>query len=418
MLKDKISLILILISFIIGFIVGEDTLGGGKHDYLYHAKYFENFYFDFKETFLNYGSDQINNNVRNSPLFYIFFSLFLHFNLDSFGLKIINLILIFPIFYFLDKCINIKYQNTPTIIKLYFFSIILLSPTIRTLFSWPYPLIWALTFFLISIYFYLKFEISNDENKKINSAFLNIFFLALAAYFTPNFSVFSIYFFYKFYLYFRNSFKTFKIIFLNFILALPAIFFIISKDFYLFESNVKYVDNIVKYNISNKIVIITSIIFIFIIPLISNINKLRDKLKFSNLINYKFFLLIIFLIINIYFFNFSKNVGGGIFFHISHLLFNNSVLIFFIFGLSLIVFNFLKLYNLNNIILFLLLIIYNIQYEIYYKYFDPLIILILFFLIQFENKKFIKLELIIRKYVFLYVVFLFLNILKGFVQYY
>ena len=41
MLKDKISLILILISFIIGFIVGEDTLGGGKHDYLYHAKYFD-----------------------------------------------------------------------------------------------------------------------------------------------------------------------------------------------------------------------------------------------------------------------------------------------------------------------------------------------------------------------------------------
>ena len=60
MLKDKITLILILISFFVGFILGEDTLGGGKNDYLYHVKYFENFHLNFVETFSNYGLDQNN----------------------------------------------------------------------------------------------------------------------------------------------------------------------------------------------------------------------------------------------------------------------------------------------------------------------------------------------------------------------
>ena len=418
MLKDKILLVLILISFIVGLILGEDTRGGGKHDYLYHVKYFENFHLNFKETFLNYGSDQINDNVRNSPIFYIFFSLFLNLGLDTFGLKIINLFLLLPIFYFLNKCIDLKYPNTPLIIKLYFFSLLLLTPTNRTLFSCPYPLLWALAFFIISIYFYLKFEISINENKKMNFAYLNIICLASAAYFTPNFSVFSIYFFFKFYLNYKNSFKTLKIIFLNIFLSLPAIIFIISKDFYLFDSNVKYVSDIQKYNITNKIIIITSIIFIFILPLISNIQKIKEDSIFSNLISYKSFFLISFFIINIYFFNFSENVGGGIIFRISNLLFDNSYFIFLIFGFSLLIFYFLRLFNLNNILLFSLLIIYNIQYEIYYKYFDPLIILLLFFLIKNEEKKFIKIDLIIKKYVLLYIVFLMLNFMKGYIDYY
>ena len=122
MLKDKILLLLILVSFTVGFILGEDTLGGGKHDYLYHVKYFTNFHSNFIETFSNYGMDQTNENVRNSPIFYIFFSLFLHLGFDLFGLKIINLILIIPITYFINtatsnngkidcNAITVKYKN-------------------------------------------------------------------------------------------------------------------------------------------------------------------------------------------------------------------------------------------------------------------------------------------------------------------
>ena len=67
MLKNKIFPLFVLLSFIIGFIFSEDTLGGGKNDYLYHEKYFANFYNDFFTTLKNYGMDQANENVRNSP---------------------------------------------------------------------------------------------------------------------------------------------------------------------------------------------------------------------------------------------------------------------------------------------------------------------------------------------------------------
>ena len=39
MSKDKIVPAIIFISFFVGFIFGA-ILGGGRHDYLYHQKYF------------------------------------------------------------------------------------------------------------------------------------------------------------------------------------------------------------------------------------------------------------------------------------------------------------------------------------------------------------------------------------------
>ena len=65
----------------------------------------------------------------------------------------------------------------------------------------------------------------------------NTSLVSMSAYFTPNFAVFSLFFFYKFYLVFKNSEKTFFLILLNLLLALPAILFLISKDFYLFYSD-------------------------------------------------------------------------------------------------------------------------------------------------------------------------------------
>ena len=79
-------------------------------------------------------------------------------------------------------------------LKFTFSSALLLSPTIRTLVIWPYPVLWALCFFLISVYFFLKFNNQINEDKKILYAYSNIFFLSLSAYFTPKFAVFAIFF--------------------------------------------------------------------------------------------------------------------------------------------------------------------------------------------------------------------------------
>ena len=81
-------------------------------------------------------------------------------------------------------------------------------------------------------------------------------------------------------------------------------------------------------------------------------------------------------------------------------------------------FDYLKLYNLDNLILYLMLILYNLQYEIYYKYFDPLILLILFFLMKLDFNNVPKLEILVKRYIILYFVFLVINLSKGFLRYY
>ena len=417
--KDRFIITTIILSFIFGIMLGEDSLGGGKHDYLYHVKYFYNFYSNFYETFTEYGVKQNTENVRNSPFYYMIFSQLLHFKINLIGIKIVNLFVLFPLFYFLNKCLELKFVNISIVVKLYFFSILLLSPTIRTLLSWPYPLIWAITFFVISIYFYMRFNYSSHKIKNIKFAYLNVSTLALAAYITPNFCVFSIFFFYKFYNYFKNSLETLKIVFLNILLAAPAVIFIITKDFYLFNSNVGEVSNATKYNISNKIIIINSILFLFLLPIISSYSKFKFNMDKFKLNFSKIFCLIIFFITNIFFFNyFGKNIGGGIFFHLSNYILGNSFLVIFIFALSLIMFDYLKLYNLDNLILYLVLILYNLQYEIYYKYFDPLILLIIFFLMKLDFNNIPKLEILVKRYIILYFVFLVINLSKGFLRYY
>ena len=173
------------------------------------------------------------------------------------------------------------------------------------------------------------------------------------------------------------------------------------------------IDNYIKYNPANKIVIITSIIFFFFIPYISIQNlKKNYKLKISNK---TLIFLILFIFLNILFFNFSKGAGGGIFFHISQYLINNSLILFIVFICSLFIFKFHGMFNLNNFLLFIILILYNPQFTIYYKYYDPLLFFLLLFLFRFH--KIINLNLISKKFVMLYLFFLFINFGKNLIAY-
>ncbi len=417
MTKDKIIPFLILISFLFGFMYGEDTLGGGWHDYIYHKKYFLKFYENFYGTFNNWGMDLINENVRNSPIFYMMYSLFLKIGLEVELIKYVNLGIIIPLVIFFYKCIDMKYQSIDKTIKVYLTSILFLSPTIRTLLIWPYPFIWGLTFFIISVYFYLKFERNNNDLNKFKYSICNITFLALAAYFTPNFAVFSLYFFYKFYLEYKNSKKILGLFILNIFLALPALAFLISRDFYLFNSMVMGVDIFTRFNIANKIIIIISFIFLFFLPLIPKFSELKKH--FTNLSNsyLNIFLISVFIMLNIYFFNFIDNVGGGLFYHLSNIYFNNSLLLYFVFFVSVFFFYAIGLYNFNNILIFITLIIYNMQFSIYYKYFDPLLVFVILFLFKFKQKNFINLKIVSDRYVFFYVIFLGLSISKLYINY-
>lgn len=405
-----IYIFFIFLSFIVGFIFVEDSLGGAKNDYLYHLNYFYKFSNNFYETFYNYGLNQSTESVRNSPIFYILGSLFLKVGLPISSLKLLSAIITLLICFTFYHCLIQKYGLQDREKFLLISSILLLSPTIRSLTFWPYPLLIATFLFLISIFFYLKFEQAQDRSKKLKYALLNTIFLACSAYFTPNYGIFVIFYVINFFKYFKYDYQIFLILFINFLISLPALIFISTHEFYLFNTEVFNISIIDKYNLSNKIIIITSYLFLFFIPFVE-LKNIKNKLSLE--FDKKFYLLIIFILTNIYFFNFLPGAGGGIFIHLSNIL-NTNLIIYLIFILALYVFKINNFYNPNNIIIFTLLIIYNLQYTIYYKYFDPLLLFIFLFLIKNIKPDFSRLKI---KLLFFYSMFLLLNIGKKLIDY-
>ena len=258
-----LSVLIGFLTLIFGSYIGEDALGGAKNDYLFHEKYIISFYQNFYDGFNEFGK---NYEVRNSPFFFIIASFFLKIGIELNYLKYLNLIIILPIIIFFIKSINLKFQNLSITSVTFLTSVIFLSPTVRSLAAWPYPLLYAICFFQISIFYFLKFH-RGAETKRLKYCLLNIFFLALSAYFTPNFAVFSIFFLFYFFKNYKLSKETLLIIGVNLVLSLPAIYFLIIKDFYLFKHETEHViSNYSIYdtlNISNKIIIISSILFFF-----------------------------------------------------------------------------------------------------------------------------------------------------------
>ncbi len=398
---------LLFLSIIFSYICSEDTLGGAKYDYYFHEKFIILFAEDFINTFSNYGQGELY--ARNSPVFYIFLS-FIHktgISLDF--IRYLNFISIPLMIYTFYNCLKTKFKNFNNSILIIFSFVIFLSPTIRSLVVWPYPILYGFILFLYSIKFYLKFD--QEKKNKLNSAFKNVVFLALASYLTPNFSVFVIFFLYKFFLEFKKTKSFLYILILNLLLALPALLYYFANDFYLIKYSVADVNLGLRLNIFNKIIIISSLIFFYFIPFVDKkiVYKTLDIFKNIN----QHYILIIFSLICIYLFNFPSNIGGGIFFHLSKVITGNNYLLYLIFILSIFLFKAAKLINIHNVLLFVCFILYNLQVSIYHKYFDPLLLFVLLFCISnnlIKNQK--SLIEVIKKYYLLYIAFLGMSFYK------
>ena len=109
-----------------------------------------------------------------------------------------------------------------------------------------------------------------------------------------------------------------------------------------------------KKNISNKIIIISSIFFFFVFPLL-NFKKLFINQKFKDLRNYLFGFII--FLISIYYFDFNEaynltKSGGGIFYYLSNFIFKNNYFLYLISLVSLLLLsNFYRNFE-NTMVLF------------------------------------------------------------------
>lgn len=407
--STKIDLIgfFLFLSIIFSYVISEDTLGGARHDFLKYEEIIYLFSSDLLGTLKNYASYEF---TRNSPIFFILLSFFHKLGLGIDTIRYINVVSVIIIIYFFFDCLKIKYKNINISVLKIFSFILLLSPTVRSLAVWPYPILYAFIFFLVAIKYYLLF--CRDKKNKLKNALLNVFFVAAASYITPNFSVFAIYFTYKFFLELKYSKSFFYLILTNSILAIPALIFYYSFDFYILNISVdSEVTSNYNYDPFSKIVIITCIIFFYFIPFLDK-NFFKKIIKELKMFDKNYLTLLIFLVCVIYY-NFPHGFGGGIIYHLSYKLFSNSILVFLFFFIAIYLFKALKLVNFSNFLIFLCLILYNLQTSIYHKYFDPLLLFIFLFLITFKTGSInSNLKEIMKKYYFLYIFFLTVSFYK------
>ena len=391
-----IFILLLYFSLIAGFFYGEDSLGAAYYDYQSLKHLNEKFHNNFLFYFLNYN----DLGHRQSPFFFILSSIIFDFGELGKRIFFLHIYLLIPIYFY--KCLKIKFKDVSKDYLKLFSSIILLFPAIRSYSIWPDPHLLGILFFIISIFYYLKMT---TNVRPLKNALLNTFFLSLAAYISPNFGIFVIYFYIEFSKKFLFSKKLFIISLLNIILSLPFFLYLFYLDVnFLFNNgthDLSY-NSFSLENLSNKIIIIISIILFNLFPFILiNFNKVR--FDFSKLSLRYIFTSLTFLII-IYFFDFSlsyeyTNSGGGFFYNLSNLLFQNNILLFVLsYFTYLYLFEIFRL-NSSNITLFLCLIFSHPQLTIWQANFSPTILFLLLLLFKdVINKNNLNLKTLIISY--------------------
>ena len=404
-------ILILYTSLIIGFIFNENSTGGAYIDYISQKQISISFANSFLETLLNFEQES----TRHSPILIMFFSIFEKIKLDDLFIRLINLhlCLFLPIIFY--KCLKLKFNDIENKYLILFSALLFISPTFRSLAIWPDSRIWGLTFFVISVYYFLSYK----NNKDFKNCLLTILFYSIASYFSPNFSVFSV-FFLLYFLRELSLIKNLQIITLNVLLALPAFYYIFVLDVnFMFSASAVPggEENISQpLNISNKILIISSLIFFYLLPFIFsksidlNLSLEKTQLKYI-------FIATLTFIICIFFFNYQNDyTGGGIFFKISNFLFKNNIFFYLISGISIfIIYKIFSNSKINFLIIFLLLL-NNPQLTIYHKYYDPFLLILFFtlFEINFEKQKLFSKKTINIFYLF-GLFFLTLSISKAYV---
>ena len=408
----KIEILLFItlyFSLIISFILGEDSTGGAFLDYQNQSKVINEFVKNIKFALLNY--DQLPFTTRHSPILLILISFLIKFNFNEEIIRLIYLHLNLILPYIFYKCLKIRFKNVDKKYLLILSGIIFLSPTFRTLTIWPDSRILGLTLFTLSIFYFLKYLDSNY----LKYAILNVILCALSSYVSPNFSIFAIYFTF---IYLKNygffSSQIFKILIINLIISLPAIYyvFILKIHFFYAKATLDFPGkDLLFFNFFNQILIVSSIIFFYLIPFLITkiINFKINKNKYLI-----FFISLGLTLISINFFNYKISfTGGGIIFHLSNYLFDNNIFFYIFSFLSIFVIINLLINNLENAFLIICVYLGNPQTTIYHKYYDPLIFILIFTIlsIEFNNKFLIKKKNTYILYIY-FLIFLAINNLK------
>ena len=222
-LKTTNIIIYILLSFslFLGFLMNEDLSGGGsQRDFNTTWSYVLGLKGDLISYYKNWSHIHL-------PFHYIIVSYFSKFfggpDIIRFIFCLIGILI--PILFY--KTLVIKYKDIDKNNLFLFASILLILPTFRYTVIWANAQITAQIFFLISIFFFLKWTKINKSKIDINLS-LQILFLSLACYTRQDYSI---YFLFFMFLLFKclNLTDYLKISMAIILLSIPGIVFVLIK---------------------------------------------------------------------------------------------------------------------------------------------------------------------------------------------
>ena len=368
-------------SLLFGLFIDGDLTIGYKLDHFIHLQIIEKFDQKSTGTLLNFNKVDTSS---HSPFFYIVYMLLKKISLSNeLLLRIINLhisLLISHLFYLILKITDISNRN---ILIGLIPGIFFLSPYFRSGSLWIGSENISIVFLFTSFYYYLSFK--KKDNKKFNLIVLNIVFLSIAAYLRPIYSLFSLYFFLSLFEDLNETKKIFHYILINLFLAFPAFYYIFILKIDFISLHISQEPISISRFINQFSLVVSILLFYSTSFIVFNFKKLiKSSYKVTNLILFSIY---IFILIN--YFNYTIPYGGGVFYRISSLIFLNNYFFYFVSGLGFIfvkiilIDNFKSKININDIILFLVLLFLEIDRIIYHETYD--IIIYPIFFIFFKN---------------------------------
>jgi len=417
--NNTLYMILILFSlssFIYGFVIREDSAGGGK--------------IDFSNTWTNqkiFNENTTIASIKNTKTSEIKLSINSHFpssyiinkflnpfskNKENFLISIFILNIFLPIIFFLILKKNYKKQN-PYLLAC-FSSIIYLSPYYRTSSYWAGMENYGLLMMVISYYFYSTY-LKEVNNKKKYILIFSIF-SCLCVYFDQKLALIPLIYSYLFLKHENNKINISFYIIINFILSLPVFSLIyywgslisphdtISRNFgILYWEQIGYFFSITSFYLIPYIFIFHKKIFQFVMS-----NKKYFMILFFL---FSVYLILIFLFPTNYFQ--WDHLGKGWAHKFSRLIFEDKlsqkILLYFIFFIS--IFSFFAVAQKRILLIFFVIFFIPISLLIlpfFQEYLDPLVFI--FLSLFFYNKDELNNRLIKSHYLFSLTFLIFANL--------
>jgi hypothetical protein len=354
-------------SLILSSFLGENSSGGSRLDNQITRQFIDNFLISF-DNGIKY---LISSGQVLSPVFFLL-TAFLEKLIGISFLKYLYVLIssFIPIIFYIS--LKKKFRGSNKNLLFLISLIIFLSPYFRSSSSWLTTDNLATLFFILSISKFLSLE----RKKNYNNLFLCSFYLIIATYIRQYYAIF----FPLYFVLIFNSLTKKEILFLLLILVIYFIpIFFYYYIFFSFNTEAQYIgfSSLISVNLFYTLIIFLSLYFFYLLPFYFFIRQNKLTSYFSILKkNFLFFIIISITFLIILYLNpiIPRQYGGGIFMKLSSILNNNFIIYFASYlGTLLLIINFNKI----NFSVYISLIIMFPFFNIYQKYYDPLLLIVI-----------------------------------------